>query len=121
MKGRTIISIMAVCVGGLAVGPQASAAVLHTPPLLGGSLGLACEVKNLGTTPAEVTIEIILRGGPLHANRLTTTIDPGESASVVGVGSVGVCRFTVAGSRRKFVASGCVLTSNGCGAALAAQ
>jgi hypothetical protein len=114
-------NIVAACVGILALASQATALVLHTPPMGGGASGIRCEVKNLGDAPAQVTIEIILTGGTLHVNDLTTTIDPLESAAVVGSGSASVCRFTVPGSRRKFLASACVLTSSGCGGALAAQ
>lgn len=113
-------TILAACIAGLALASQAAAVVLHTPPMVGGVNGLRCEVKNLGTEPAEVTIEIILTGGTLHVNDITTTIDPLESAAVVGGGSASVCRFTVP-SRRKFLGSACVLTGNGCGGALAAQ
>ena len=113
-------TILAACVAGLALASQAAAIVLHTPPMVGGVNGLRCEVKNLGSEPAEVTIEIILTGGTFHVNDITTTIDPLESAAVVGSGSASVCRFTVP-SRRKFLGSACVLTGNGCGGAMVAQ
>lgn len=116
------VRAMAAYVTGLAIASHAAAATLHTPPLPGGANGLRCEVKNLSTAPAEVTIEIILTGGTLSVNDLTTTIDPLESAVLVGGGSVSVCRFTVPGSRRKFLASACALNAgSGCGGAVAAQ
>ena len=118
MKATTLA---ACAIAGLALAAPALGAVLHTPPLPQTANGLRCEVKNLGTVPAEVTIEIILTGGTLHVNRLTTTINPEQSAVLTANGSVSVCRFTVAGSRRKFVASACALTASGCAGALAAQ
>jgi hypothetical protein len=121
MKNPSIKTLMA-CLSGLAIASHVAAATLHTPPLPGGANGLRCEVKNLSNQPAEVTIEVILTGGTLSVNDLTTTIDPLESAVLVTGGSVSVCRFTVPGSRRKFPASACALNAgSGCGGALAAE
>lgn len=96
----------------VALAAAADAAVLHTPPLTGG-LPIICEIKNIGKKPAEVTIENILTGGTLHISKLTKTIAPEVSAFLSFSGSASVCRFTVTGSKRNFVASGCV-SGGGC-------
>jgi len=123
--GRTVWMVAAACVGALALTSRADAAVLHTPPLASGASGMRCEIKNIGSAPAEVTIQIVLTGGTFHVNSRTATIRTDQSAVVVGIGSTSVCRFTVPGSHRaalkNFLASACVLTPNGCGGALAAQ
>ena len=101
----SIVAASVFCAGA------AGAGVLHTPPLSGGTI--RCEIKNIGTKPAEVTIEVILTGGTFNVDTITETIDPLESSILVTSGSVSVCRFTVDGSAKKFVASACILSDTG--------
>ncbi len=111
LVAKRAVWTVAIWVVGLAA--AADAAVLHTPPLTGG-IPILCEIKNIGKKPAEVTIENILTGGSLHISKLTRTIAPNASAWLQFDGSASVCRFTVTGSKRNFVASGCVVNHGGC-------
>jgi hypothetical protein len=117
MLARTSIVAATALATVLALSSPAAPATLESPPVFANTgSSLTCLVANTGTAAREVTIEVI-RFATDVAERVTTTLEPGESGRAThdDIRGLGRCRFVVAGSATGLRATACAIEgTHGC-------